>query len=197
MSLAATHGEALLTSVWRGGTVLGGGITVLVCLLTAHRIAGRVKHSTKRKRSERRTSALANDLIPVLYGDFKPYVIEAAEKLGAARETTAVPALMHVLEQTVNTQPPDWCDTAEALVVALGKMGDRRALPLLVRLSNVRGIGLLTVVNEAINRIEPETSLLRPGSADDLPRDLLLRPAASCPEADPTLLLRASQDSQS
>jgi len=124
-------------------------------------------------------------------------VIEASEKLGAARETAAVPALMHVLEQTVNTQPPDWCDTAEALVVALGKMGDRRALPLLHRLSNVRGIGLLTVVNEAINRIEPETRLLRPGSGDDLPREILLRPADACTESDPTLLLRPSPDSHS
>ena len=127
----------------------------------------------------------------MLYGDYTPYVVEAAEKLGAARETTALPALMYVLEQTVNTQPPGWRDKAEALAVALGKMGDRRALPLLYRLTNWRGIGLLTAVHEAIDRIEPETSLLRAGSADDLPTETLLRPADRGPDSDSALLLRS------
>ncbi|MCW3100963.1 MAG: hypothetical protein JWL77_6581 [Chthonomonadaceae bacterium] len=165
-------------------TSTGGGIFL-------HRTARSWKNNLQLRRSARGASAFAEEWIPMLYGNYTPYVVEAAERLGAARETTAVPALMHVLEQTVNTQPPDWCETAEALVIALGKMGDRRALPLLQRLSNVRGIGLLTVVHEAIDRIEPETSLLRPGSADDLPREILLRPAESCPETDPATLLRA------
>ena len=136
-------------------------------------------------------SPLAADWIPMLYGDYTPYVVEAAQHLGDAKETTAVPALMHVLDRTVNRQPPGWCDSAEAMVVALGKMGDRRALSLLHRLSNVRVIGLLTVVHEAIDRIEPETSLLRPGSAEGLPAEILLRPAAACSDPDPATLLRA------
>ncbi len=142
------------------------------------------------QRSLRDTSEFAGEWIPMLYGDYTPYVVEAAEKLGAARETTALPALMYVLEQTVNTQPPGWRDKAEALAVALGKMGDRRALPLLYRLTNWRGIGLLTAVHEAIGRIEPETSLLRAGSADDLPTQTLLRPADCGPDSDSALLLR-------
>jgi hypothetical protein len=190
-SLAHWNMDALLSSILKGGSVLGSSAGCVMGCLALNRIVRRWKNSTTRKRGLRNTSSFADEWIPMLYGDYKPYVVEAAEKLGAARETTAVPALMHVLEQTVNTQPPDWCETAEALVVALGRMGDRRALPLLNRLSNVRGIGLLTVVHEAINRIEPETSLLRPGSADDLPREILLRPAESCPETDPATLLRA------
>ena len=197
VSLSVGNSDILLAFLLKGGVLLGGSIGCVVSLLLVRRTFRGMKNSTKQVRNRRQASEFADRWIPLLYGDFKPYVIEAAEKLGAARENTAVPALMHVLEQTVNTQPPDWCDTAAALVVALGKMGDRRALPLLYRLSNVRGIGLLTVVNEAINRIEPETSLLRPGSADDLPRDILLRPAESCPESDSTLLLRASQENHS
>lgn len=169
---------------------------VVVCISAAsgvflYRALRDWSHATQVKRNLHGTSAVAAEWIPMLYGNYTPYIVEAAERLGGAREAAAVPALMHVLEQTVNTQPPDWCYTAEALVVALGKMGDRRALPLLHRLSNVRGIGLLTVVHEAIDRIEPETSLLRPGSAEDLPRETLLRPAESCPESDPAILLRA------
>lgn len=138
-------------------------------------------------------SKAAAEWIPMLYGNYTPFVIEAAEKLGEARETAAAPALMHALEQTVNTQPPGWCDTAEAMVIALGKIGDRRALALLYRLSNVRGIGLRNVILEAVDRIEPETSLLRPGSETNLPPELLLRPVDFTQEADPTTLLRADR----
>jgi len=168
----------------------GGGIVL-------YRVIHDYLRDKRLKQNMRGVSTEAAQWIPMLYGSYTPYVMEAAEQLGAARETTAVPALMDVLEQTINTQPPDWCDTSESLVIALGQMGDRRALPLLQRLSNVRGIGLLTAVHEAIDRIEPQTSLLRPGSADDLPREILLRPAESCTESDPTLLLRASQESRS
>ena len=139
-------------------------------------------------------SPLAEEWIPMLYGEYTPYVVEAAQRLGTARETTSVPAMLHVLEQTVQNQPPGWCDSAEAIVVALGKMGDRNALPLLYRLTSWRGIGFQTAVCEAIDRIEPQTSLLRPGSVDDLPHEILLRPADACSESDPALLLRSSQD---
>ena len=165
--------------------------------LIVHRAVRRLGDKSKLHRNMRGASLFAGEWIPMLYGNYTPYVVEAAERLGEARETTAVPALMYVLEQAVNTQPPGWRDTAEALAVALGKMGDRRALPLLYRLTNWRGIGLLTAVHEAIDRIEPQTSLLRPGSADDLPTETLLRPAERGPESDSTLLLRCGQEPDS
>jgi hypothetical protein len=138
-----------------------------------------------------KVSTEAAQWIPVLYGNYMPYVVEAAERLGAARETTAVPALLHVLERTLHVQPPGWHEAAEAMVTALGKMGDRRALPLLQRLWNVREGDLLAVAQEAIDRLEPETSLLRPGSADSLPGATLLRPTVAAADADPATLLRA------
>lgn len=173
-----------------GCTSTAGGIFL-------YRNLRRWSDSSRLQRNLRKTSDFAGEWIPMLHGDYTPYVVEAAQRLGDARETTAVPALMYVLEQAVNTQPPGWCDRAEALAVALGKMGDRRALPLLYRLTNWRGIGLLTAVHEAIDRLEPQTSLLRPGSADDLPTETLLRPADRGPESDSTLLLRSGQAPES
>jgi hypothetical protein len=71
-------------------------------------------------------------------------------------------------------------------------IGDRRALPLLYRIENVRGIGFISTIREAIAAIEPQTSLLRPGSADLLP-DTLLRPVQARMEPEePKLLLRAT-----
>ena len=147
--------------------------------------------NTRRERCLHDVTPLVEEWLPMLSGNYTPYVVEAAEKLGAARETMAVPTLLHVLEQTVRHQPPGWCDSAEAIVVALGKMGDRRALPLLHRLTSWRGIGFVSAVCEAIDRIEPETSLLRAASVHDLPQELLLRPADACTDSDPALLLRA------
>jgi hypothetical protein len=78
------------------------------------------------------------------------------------------------------------------VVEALTKIGDRRALPILYRIENVRGIGFITNIREAIAAIEPQTSLLRPGSAD-LPPETLLRPVQSRVGPDePALLLRAT-----
>ncbi len=181
---------AMLPFTILGAVCVTGGVAL-------HKSFRQLGRQRKLKRSLRDTSPLAEELVPMLYGDYTPYVVEAAQRLGENRETTAVPALLHVLEQTVNTQPPGWRDIAEALVVALGRMGDRTALPLLYRLLNVRGIGLISAVREAIDRIEPETSLLRASSADMLAGDSLLRPAEAGPASDPALLLRSSSESSS
>ena len=180
------HSPHAFVEIVLSTSVLGGAA---VC-----RMLHELRKQRRLEQSRLGASPFAEEWIPMLYGDYTPYIVEAAERLGESREATAVPALMYVLEQTVNTQPPGWRDTAEAMAVALGKMGDRRALPLLYRLTNRRGLGLLTAVHEAIDRIEPQTSLLRPVSADDLPTETLLRPAEFGAESDPALLLRASQN---
>lgn len=197
LTLMATGGAML-------ASVMLGPVASLVMIIVGLSVAGGlVLHRTLRlwgnsARLNRNirvaASPLAEEWIPMLYGVYTPYVVEAAERLGTAREMTAVPALLHVLEQTVKNQPPGWCDSAEAIVVALGKMGDRNALPLLYRLTSWRGIGFLTAVCEAIDRIEPETSLLRAYSADDLMQDRLLRPADFSAESDPASLLRAGDN---
>ena len=91
----------------------------------------------------------------------------------------------------MDVQSPQWRDAAIALVVALERIGDRRALPLLHRLENVRGIGLIPVIRHAIAAIEPQTSLLRAGANHDTPRSLL-RPALSN-DTDSTTLIRPAE----
>lgn len=146
---------------------------------------------TRLRWAHRHESELVASLTPHLLGDYSPYVIEAAETLGEARDATAVPALMRVLECCVDMQPPSWKETAEVVVKALAKIGDRRSLPLLYRIENVRGIGLISTIREAISAIEPQTSLLRPGGLEPL-SEILLRPAqGSRATEEPVLLLRA------
>jgi hypothetical protein len=159
-------------------------------------LARRLREWTAEKRLQRaqeQASPLATALTPQLFGEYTPYVLEAAEKLGAERDTTAVPALLRALEQSVDVQRPGWRDRAEALANALARIGDRRALPLLYRLENVRGIGFIPAIRNAITSIEPQTSLLRPGSADYALPGTLLRPAQARPAEEPALLLRAAE----
>jgi hypothetical protein len=136
-------------------------------------------------------SELALELTQQLFGNHSPYVIEAAQRLGAARDTTAVPALIYVLERCVDSQQPGWRDVAESIAIALGEIGDGRALPLLYRLENVRGIGFIPAIRSAIAEIEPQSSLLRAGSADEMQQAVLLRPARSSGEDAATILLRS------
>lgn len=135
--------------------------------------------------------ASTQELTRQLLGSYTPYVLEAAQQLGQARVAGAVPHLMYALETCVNGQQPGWRDHAEAFVEALALIGDRRALPLLQRLENVRGIGLLPAIRHAIAEIEPQTSLLRAGAAPDIDCDTLLTPAQSAAE-DPQTLLKIS-----
>src|SRR5690348_15394692 len=63
-------------------------------------------------------SEFAADWTPLLFGSHTGYIIEAAEKLGEARDTSAVPHLVYALEQCVDTQQPGWCDVGAALANA-------------------------------------------------------------------------------
>lgn len=149
----------------------------------------REKASYRMKRFE--TDAV-KEWTPFLWNDHAPNVIRAAEKLAEVRDSSAIPALMHALEDVVDVQSPHWRDAAIALVAALERIGDRRALTLLYRLENVRGIGLIPAIRHAIAAIEPQTSLLRPGNTHDAPQSLL-RPAMAA-DGDPHSLMRPSED---
>lgn len=145
--------------------------------------------------SQKAESELATSLTPHLFGDYSPYIIEAAEQLGAAKDMTAIPALMQALENCADAQRPGWREVAEVLVQTLAQIGDARALPLLYKLENVRGIGFIPAIRTAIAGLEPQTSLLRPGSADDtLAPVTLLRPMKHrMNEQEKELLLRATE----
>ena len=62
---------------------------------------------------------------------------------------------------------------------------------MIARLENVRGIGFIPSIRNAIAEIEPQSSLLRAGSADDSQQEMLLRPARSSTEEAGVLLLRS------
>lgn len=142
------------------------------------------------KHRRKPASELAQTLIPQLQGEYTPYVIEAATRLGEARDMTAVPALMEVLERCIDHQRPGWRDVAAASADALANIGDVRSLPLLRRLETVRGIGLIPNIRNAIAVIEPQANLLHPCLGEEPLPQSLLRPAQSS-EEEPTLMLRA------
>ena len=178
----------LLVNPW--GQAALAAFLLAICAFGSRRLFRRWKQARHIRQSQ--FSPLAQTLTPQLQGEYSPYVIEAAEQLGAARDVTAVPALIIALEHCVETQRPGWRDRAAALAESLGRIGDRRALPLLYRLDNVRGIGLIPAVRNAIASIEPQTSLLRAGSRDNVPPQSLLRSVAQRPETeDAAVLLRS------
>ncbi|HLK61152.1 MAG TPA: HEAT repeat domain-containing protein [Chthonomonadaceae bacterium] len=173
--------------------LLGTGV---MSLLTVRRRLRAWRQENFLRTNNSPLSATAEKLTPDLWGEYSPYVIEAAEKLAEERDTTAVPALLTALQRCVDQQRPGWSEVAEALVKALARIGDRRALALLYRLENVRGIGIIPSIREAIAAIEPQTSLLRPVSAEGSLPETLLRPAQGVTpsENDAVLLLRPSKD---
>lgn len=178
----------LPTFVW---PAMLGGLGLMAGADWGRRTFREWARDTRLRWAHRHESELVASLTPQLFGDYSPYVIEAAETLGEARDPTAVPALMRVLECCVDMQPPSWKEIAEVVVKSLAKIGDRRALPLLYRIENVRGIGLISTIREAIAAIEPQTSLLRPGGLEPM-QDFLLRPAQGRPaQEEPALMLRA------
>ena len=183
-------GQRLLLALFLS---LSGGITLLGLSVRTRRFLRNLRQDTRLRTTRSELSETAARYVPLLHGEYSPYVIEAAEALGRERDMTAVPALLVVLQRCVDEQRPGWRDVAEALVKALAGIGDRRALEPLYRLENVRGIGIIPAIREAIAAIEPQTSLLRPGSIDGALSETLLRPAQGIPEsdADPALLLRA------
>ena len=90
----------------------------------------------KAERAQKPKSPEVAALVLELYGEYPPYVVEAAQQLGKARDRTAVPALIHVLEQAAENQRPGWRDVAAALADALG--GDGRALDRIGRAGDCR-----------------------------------------------------------
>jgi hypothetical protein len=182
---------AIVNSTLCLSAVFGTGLAG--CGMWLRRIVTGWKQERRVSRAGRRASPLAEELTPLLFGSYNLYVMEAAEKLGEARDATAVPALLCVLERCVDSQRPGWREVGESLVTALERIGDRRALSLLYRLETVRGIGFIPSIRSAIAAIEPQTSLLRPGSADYIPLETLLRPAeAQNAGESPAVLLRAT-----
>ena len=153
-------------------------------------------HFKARKNSNRDITPFVAELTPQLYGGYVPYVVEAAQLLGEARDMTAVPDLCAALEICVNTQKPGWRDASAALADSLAQIGDARALPLLYKLENVRGIGFIPNIRSAIARIEPHSSLLRPGSSHDAAQTgTLLRPLPNRDSIEPpSQLLRSSHE---
>ena len=192
----------LLVGLLLGGVMLTGehaipllfAGTILAVGLWLRRGTMFLKRRRKLGKAKRTESSLASTLIPNLYGAYSPYIIEAAEQLGKAKDATAVPALMHVLEKCVEEQRPGWRDVAAALADALADIGDCRALELLYRLETVRGIGFIPNIRNAIAVIEPQAVLLRAGSLDEaVNAAMLLRPAHGAGESDKALLLRAGE----
>lgn len=168
-----------------------GGLATLAAADWGKRSLQEWTRERRLRRAHRHESELVASLTPQLLGEYPEYVMEAAELLGEARDPTAVPALMRVLESCVDMQRPSWREIAEVVVKALAKIGDRRSLALLYRIENVRGIGIITEIRAAIAAIEPQTSLLRPGGLDSLP-NVLLRPAQDrLPPEETALLLRS------
>lgn len=166
-------GLAPLRWFWLAAIISAAGIHLAGRLL---RYVRRLRREAEVRHASNCLSTLAETLVPQLTGNFPEFIIQAAEQLGCHRDFSAVPALMRALEECVDVQRPGWRDVAESLVRSLAAIGDRRSLPLLQRLENVRGIGLIPIIRSSIDSIEPQTSLLRPGSATGAPCDLLLRP---------------------
>ncbi len=201
---------------WLGLLFLSMGLISLACGMVASYLAGEPLTDRQRQRlqeqkslpapnslgiwrerralrhAKRQESETARRLRPQLYSDDREQVLEAAQVLGIMHDRTAVPAMMEALESCVTYQPLGWRDSAVALTNALSDIGDSRALPLLHRLENVRGIGLISNIRHAIATIEPQANLLRAGYPHALPEHLL-RPAHSVNE-EPEQLLRSASN---
>ena len=192
----------LIWLVSQVGALLGDAApAVLLSALTALLLLWTRRYVTQEKRRrevERATKPGSPEvaaLVRELHGAYPPYVIEAAQALGKAQDRTAVPALIHVLEQAAENQRPGWRDVAASLADALGEIGDGRALETLYRLENVRGIGFIPNIRHAIAVIEPQAVLLRASSeSESVQSALLLRPSRNAGgESDKGLLLRAAE----
>jgi hypothetical protein len=176
-------------------TEIGERLTACAALFAACSWTGKTAHrwvKTSRVRRAARTE-LAEELTQLLRGNDTEYVVEAAEKLGEARDTSAVPDLIFELERCLESQRPGWRERSEALANALARIGDPRALPLLYRLENVRGIGLIPAIRNAIAEIEPRANLLRAGNAHGDSPDTLLHPVRNVPDESPQVLVRAAE----
>ena len=96
--------------------------------------------------------------------------LKAVRRLGDLNDRTAVPALMKAARRYDADGP-----LLEAVVRALSKLGDVRALPLLRELSQGRHMTLMQEARAAVSAIEPRTILLRPSSGSEDVSDRLVR----------------------
>lgn len=122
-------------------------------------------------------SSLTRELAPLLLSEDTDLAIEAASRLAAARDRSAVPHIMHALKACVEAQQPGWRERGEGFTIALAQIGDGRALPLLRELEDVRGIGFIPAVRRAILLLEPRSCLLRAGTTPGIALELLVIPA--------------------
>ena len=113
--------------------------------------------------------------------------IEAVRILVFLNDASAVPALIRAAERYDQDVP-----FLMEVVTALRHFNDPRALPTLRGLTEGRHYGLMQAARRAADSLEPCYMLLRPSEAPDAASDILLRPAAAPPPADPKTLLRAA-----
>jgi hypothetical protein len=147
-------------------------------------------------RASNSISKASRSLILELSGSYTPYIIESAEKLGVCNEPSVTPALLLVLERAVAEQRSSWQDIVEAIIEALGNLGDPRALPVLESLRNVKEIRNLSALRIAIERLGVSAShaqLLRPVAYDPTVKSMLLRSAADRRSESRDSLLRAAE----
>lgn len=89
-------------------------------------------------------------MVQDLFGPYPRYAAAAAEHLGVIREAGAVPSLISVLDRSAWRSEDGWGTVCEAIVEALAKIGDGRALPVLNRVQGARGADFSIKVNAAI-----------------------------------------------
>lgn len=185
-------GLGLLLGGARWPASLPGIPAILICAagLAAAIRRQAVRWMRGRAMSQPTSSEAVERWSPQLLGSYTPYVIEAAQQLGASGDSAAAPILIYALEECVQNQQPGWRDVAEAIAHGLAELGDSRALPVLRKLENVRGIGFIPAIRGAIAAIEPPNSLLRAGHEMEL--SSLLRPQEQASSTDAANLLRTS-----
>lgn len=111
--------------------------------------------------------------------------MRAVELLRDMRDTSAVPALARAI-QRYDHDPR----LLQALVEAVGALGDPRALPAVRPLAHGRNQSLMEAARRALARLEPHATLLRPVENGHTAEISLLRPAISS-ASPPETLLRA------
>lgn len=169
-------------------------MAAIVTALTLIRVSGRRLRTWKRQRDAVQAfaeSSSDNGLAMRLLGGYVPFSIEAAEQIGELRDRGAVPLLMFAIEGLMMEKPGGWREMASATVGALRRIGDRKPLPLLRRLQNMRGSDEIEGLTECIAEMEGASVLLRPAANERSTGETLVRPAGCDSQLDgPEILLR-------
>jgi hypothetical protein len=138
--------------IWPIGTGLGvlGLITLTLYQLSALESAGKANDVQAGKNTQTQGAA---HLVQDLLSPYPPYAAAAAEKLGEIRDAAAVPSLINVLDRSVWRSESGWDIVCVAIVQALARIGDGRALPVLNRVRAARGVDFSDEVDSAITCI--------------------------------------------